>query len=140
MSIDKSKFEITKEGSVATVTYNDEDAFYEGSDISKKVFKEVFDHSHDYVEKVSVAAADQATEIMANDKDIDDVSFTFPYGVSKRGKVNVNAKRSTTFRGIGDRPDVTRSDLRVAVSDPLTKMSKTKLKDLQAKMTEELLG
>jgi len=139
MSLDKKDFEVEKSGSVATVTCTDDNAFFAG-DVSKKDIETVFKHSHDYVESCTTAASDMASDIMSKDKKIDEVVFTMPYGISKRGKLNVKAKRSVTFPGMSGRPDVTRSDLRVVVKDPHSSMSKTKLKELQAKMTEELLG
>jgi len=139
MALSKDNFKVEKSGSVATVTCEDDNAFFD-TDLTKKQIKDVFDHAHGYIEKAANVAADMATDIMKKDKKVNEVSFALPYGVSKRGGLNIQARRSTTFRGVGDRPDVTRSDLRVAVKDPMSKVSKTKLKAMQARMTEELLG
>jgi len=139
MSLDKKDFKVEKSGNVATVTCTNEDAFYEGTDISKKDIKAVFDHSHQYIEECANAAAEQATAIMAKDKKVNEVTFSMPYGVSKRGEVSIKTRRSVTYPGINGSADVTRSDLRVVVKDPLTKMSKTKLRTLQKSMTEQLL-
>jgi len=138
MSLDKNKIEVVKAGNTATVTYTDENAFYEG-DITKAELKRAFDHSSEYITECATLAADVSTDIMKSDKKIDNVVVKCPYGVSKRGSFEAKARRSVTFRGIGDHPDVTRSDLKVVVTDPLTKVSKSKLKDMQAKMTSALL-
>jgi len=138
MSLSKDDFKIEKVGNTATCVCTNEEAFYEG-DLTKKQIKEVFDHSQSYLNKCAEVTAEVATSIMGKDKAIDNVLFNLPYGVSKRGCVDVKTRRTVTFPGIGTNPDVTRSDLRMVVKDPLTKVGKTKLKDLQANMTAELL-
>jgi len=140
MAIDAGKFEVSKTEGIATVKYNDENAFYEGTELSKKVIKEVFDHAHSYIEEATKAAAEQSTKIMSEDKDIDKVVVEYPYGVSKRGQVNVVAKRSQTFKSPADGTEVTKSTLGVTVKDPLTKVSKSKIQDLTKEMTATLLS
>jgi len=81
MGIDKTKFEVSKVDGVATLSYKDDNAFYEGTDLSKAVIKQVFDHASAYIE-------DTATTVAINN-----VIATVPYGVSKRGEVGVKVKR-----------------------------------------------
>jgi len=138
--IDESKFEVEKANGIATVKYTDENAFYEGTELSKKTIKEVFDHASEYIEEATVAASKQATDIMSSDKSVDKVVVEYPYGVSKRGSVTVAANRAQTFRNPTDGSEVTKSTLKVAVTDPLTKVSKTKVRELTAAMTESLLS
>jgi len=139
MSITKNDFKTEKAGETATVSCEKDDAFFADTELTKKQFKEVFDHSNAYLEKCATVASEVAVDIMSKDNAINNVMFTMPYGVSKRGSVDIRAKRTVTFPGIGDKPDVTRADLRVIVKDPLTKVSKTGLRALQQKMTKELL-
>jgi len=139
MAIDAEKFEVSKTEGIATVKYNDENAFYEGTELSKKVIKEVFDHAHSYIEEATKTAAEQSTKIMSKDKDIDKVVVEYPYGVSKRGQLNVVAKRSQTFTSPADGTEITKSTLSVTVKDPLTKVSKSKIQDLTKEMTATLL-
>lgn len=141
MALDKNLFEVETSNGVATAKYTNEGAFYEDTELTKTVIKEVFDHAHDYIESATVAASEKATEIMEADSSVDKVVMSFPYGVSKRGSIDVIANRSQTFRNPTD-PDksVTKSTLKVAVSDPLTKVSKSKVRDLAGKMTESLLS
>jgi len=138
MSLDKSNIEVVKAGDTAIVTYKDEDAFF-GGDLTKAELKRAFDHSSAYIAKCAEVSAEVSTDIMTKDKGISNVLVKYPYGVSKRGTVEAKARRSVTFRGIGDHPDVTRSDLKIVVSDPLTKVSKSKLKVMQSKMSAALL-
>lgn len=140
ISLDPTKFEIEKAGGVATVNYTDDDAYYSSTDIEKSVLKNVNAHNSNYVEACAKAGSDIATKIMAKDKSIDVVHVKLPYGISKRGHVDVNSKRSVTYPGMNGRDPVTRSDVRVVVKDPMSTMGKSKLKELQAKMTETLLG
>ena len=140
IEFDKSKFEVSKSEGVATVTYTGEKVFMEGTDIPATEVKAVFKYAEEFIEAGTVAATAQATAIMDKDSKIDVVNVELPYGISKRGAVNLKAKRSHTYPGIGDRPDVTKSTLSVAVKDPATKMSKTKVKALEAEMTKKLLG
>ena len=136
---DQSKFEVTKADGVATATYTDETVFKDNTDIPFAQMKKVMDYASEFVGEAAEAAATKATEIMSDDKSIDKVVFNMPYGVSKRGQVNVIANRSQTFRSPADGSEVTKSTLKVAVKDPLTKVGKTKIKELESKMTETLL-
>jgi len=139
IKIDKSKFEVAKTDGVATITLNDDNAFYEGTDISKKTFKEVFDHAHAYIEAGTTAAKDIAVKTMEKDKSIDKVFVGMPYGISKRGGLDVVAKRSHTYPGVNGAPSVTKSTLKVQVNDPLTKAGKSFVKSNEAEMTATLL-
>jgi len=140
MSIDAKKFKVEKAGNTATLVYEDDAAFYADTELPKTEIQRVFKHASEYVTDCATVAADVATKLMAKDKKIDEVIMTMPYGVSKRGNVTARAKRTVTFPGIGDNPSVTRSDIRISVRDPLTKTPRSKLKELQAKMTEQLLS
>ena len=139
IEIDTGKFEVSKADGVATVTLNDEGAFYQGTDLTKSQIKEVFDHAHDYIEAGTTAAKNIAVKTMEDDKSIDKVFVGMPYGVSKRGGLDVVAKRSHTYPGMNGSADVTKSTLKVAVSDPLTKPAKSFIKSNEAEMTAALL-
>jgi len=140
MNFDTSKFEVNKNGNVATVTYNDENAFYEGYDGTKAEVKKVFSHAQEYIDSATATAADQATSIMEKDTDIEKVLVDYPYGVSKRGNVTITSKRSQTFRSPADGSEIVKSTIGVAVKDPLTKVSKSKISELSKSMTATLLS
>ena len=140
MNFDTSKFEVNKSEGIATIAYNDENTFYKGFDGTKAEVKKVFSHAHDYIEKATEAAAEQATDIMKNDSDIEKVVVEYPYGVSKRGSLTVMAKRSQTFRSPADGSEIVKSTISVAVKDPLTKVSKSKVSELSKTMTSTLLS
>ena len=137
---DDKKYEVSVANGVATVGYIDEGAFFEGCEVSKVDMKKVFDHAGAYIADASASASVKATEIMTDDKSVDKVVFAYPYGMSKRGSVDVLASRSQTFRNIKDGSDIVKSTLRVAVKDPLTKASKSAVKALEATMTAALLS
>lgn len=139
MSFDKDKFKVETNGDVATVECTDDNLFYEG-DISKADLKRAFDHSKEYIEKCAGTAETIATEIMTKNKGVNEVNFKMPYGVTKRGDVTVKAKRSVTFPGRNGFDPVTRSDLKLRVNDPHSKVTKAKIKKMQSRMTEALLG
>ena len=140
IEFDEGKFDVTKTNGVATVTYGDKEAFFEGTEISKKVLKEVFDYENDYIMATNVSSAKQATELMEKDKDINEVIVEFPFSPSARGKVNVIAQRSQTFRSPKDGSEVIKSTLRTVVKNPFQKLSKSKVQDLTKAMTETLLS
>jgi len=140
MGIDKTKFEVSKVDGVATLSYKDDNAFYEGTDLSKAVIKQVFDHASAYIEDTATTVADVAQNIMTEDSEINNVIATVPYGVSKRGEVGVKVKREHTYKGMNGNDDVTKSTLAVAVKDPLSKLAKPKIKAMEAKLTEALLS
>jgi len=140
MSLDKSKFTITKAGSVATAEYKDENAFFGNDDVSRKDIEKVFKHAQDYVTDCAKVSAELSTEVMKDDSKIDEVHVTMPYGVSKRASVTAKARRSVTYPGMNGGDPVTKSDLRVVVKDPHSKVSKTAMKEMQSQMTKELLS
>ena len=140
IEFDEGKFDVTKTNGVATVTYGDKEAFFEGTEISKKVLKEVFDYENDYIMATNISSAKQATELMEKDKDINEVIVEFPFSPSARGKVNVIAQRSQTFRSPKDGSEVIKSTLRTVVKNPFQKLSKSKVQDLTKAMTETLLS
>jgi len=134
------KFKVTKAGNVATVEYEDENAFY-NTELSKKQIHEVFDHAQKYVDSCAESASEMATDIMSKDDKIDQVNFTMPYGTSKRGQVDIKTKRKVTFPSmVKGNDDIVRSDMRVVVKDPQSKVKKSRLKEMQHKMTEILLS
>ena len=140
ITFDPKKFEVSKADGVATVTYGDKEAFFEGTEISKKVLKEVFDYENEYIAATNVVSAKQATELMKKDKGVNEVIVEFPFSPSARGKVNVIAQRSQTFRSPKDGSEVTKSTLRTVVKNPYLKMTKSKVQELTAAMTETLLS
>ena len=136
----EDNYEVTVANGVATVGYTEDNIFTEGCDVSKADMKKVFDHASNYIASASEAAAVKATALMKKDKSVDKVVFAYPYGMSKRGSVDILANRSQTFRNIKDGSDIVKSTLRVAVKDPLTKASKSTVKALEATMTATLLS
>jgi hypothetical protein len=135
-----ANFETTKTGDVVTLKCTEEDAYYKGTELSKKVIKEVFDHTHAYLTSKAEEAAVEATKVMEDDSDINKVIVTYPYSPSKRGELNIVANRSQTFRSPTDGSEVIKSTLKVVVKDPFNKVSKTTIRGLTGKMTESLLS
>lgn len=140
MAILDKDFTTEKVGEVATLTYADTDAFKNGTELPMSEMKKVFDYAHDYIEKATERASVEATKIMEKDKKINKVIVSYPYGMSKRGEIGVTAKRSQTFKSPADNSEVTKSTLAVVVHDPLSKVSKAKVKALSATMTASLLS
>ena len=139
IEIDASKFEVVKAEGVATITLNDESAFFQG-DITKADMKRVFDHAHDYIEAGTTAAKEIAVKTMEGDKSVEKVFVSMPYGVSKKGSLDVVAKREHTYPGMNGSAPTTKSTLKVAVTDPLTKAGKSFIKGHESEMTKALLS
>lgn len=137
---DDNNYEVTKNGTVAVVKYNDEKAFYVDTELTQKTIREVFNHASNYINEATTAAAEQAESIMKEDKAIDKVVVEYPYGVSKSGNVTVSANRSQTFKIPGKDEEITKSTIAVSIKDPLTKVSKSKINKLKAQLTESLLS
>jgi len=140
MAILDKDFTVEKVGEVATLTYTDTDAFKNGTEIPMSEMKKVFDYAHEFIEKATEKAATESTTIMEKDKKINKVIVSYPYGMSKRGEIGITAKRSQTFKSPADGSESTKSTLTVAVHDPLSKVSKAKVKALSATMTASLLS
>jgi len=138
---DQSKFETNVTNGIATVAYSDKDAFKNGTDIPLAEMKRTFDYAQTYLEEAATESAGVATKIMEDDKSVDKVIIEYPYGISKRGNVTVTAKREQTFKSPADPTvEVVKSTLAMAVKDPLTKVSKSKIQDLTKTMTAKLLS
>jgi len=137
---DESKFETTVNNGVATVTYDDDSAFKNGTDIPFAEMKRTFDYAGEYIAEATTTSASHAEDIMKKDKSVEKVVIELPYGVSKRGTMAVTANREKTFKGMNGGADVTKSTIAVVVKDAATKMSRTKIKDLEKQMTSTLLG
>lgn len=139
IEIKQDQFEVAKADGIATITYGDDKAFFANTDMKKNDIKAVFDYAHEYIEAGTTAAKEVAVKTMEDDKSIDKVFVNLPYGVSKRGGLDIVAKREHTYPGMNGSPSVTKSTLKVAVTDPLTKPAKSFIKSNEADMTARLL-
>lgn len=142
---DEKKFTATSNNGVATVSYEDEAAFKNGTDIPYAEMKRTFDYAGQYIEEATTTSAKYAENLMKKDKSVDKVIVELPYGMSKRGSVAVTANREKTFPGMKlkdgqKRPDVTKSTIGVIVRDAAIELSRPKIKDMEQQMTKTLLG
>ncbi len=137
---DKSKFESTTVDGVLTLKYSDEEAFKNGTEIPFKTLKEVSEYQHEYIEKATELAANEAKDAMEKDDKINKVIVNYPYSTSKRGAIDVAVDRSKTFKSMTGGEDIVKSTVRVAVQDPITKVSKSRVKELESDLTKALLG
>ena len=76
---------------------------------------------------------------MSSNKNVNKVIVEFPYTTSARGGVDVTVHRSKTYPGMNGGPEVTKSAISVAVTDPYTKIKAT-VKSLEQDLTKALLG
>lgn len=136
---DKSKFESTEVNGVVNLTYNDENVFKNGTDIPFKTMKEIDDYRAQYLDNATHLAAQQAEEIMKKNGKINKVTVSFPYTTSKRGTVDISVDRSKTFQGMNGSDPVTKSKVTVVVTDPVNKVSKSRIKELETDLTKVLL-
>ena len=139
LEFDKSKIKTTKANGVITLTYEDDDVYKNGTDITFKALKEADSYRSEYLKKATEFAAEQAKSELKRDKTIEKVIVNSPYTTSARGQASVIVDRSKTFKGIGDNPDVTKSKVTIAVKDPLNKVSKPTIAALEKELTALLL-
>lgn len=138
---DNTKFTSTTVDGVVTLSYEDEKSFTAGDEsISQKDLKAASEYTAKYVEEATKLAATEAQAIMEKDSGTNKVLINFPFSTSKRGNLGIAVDRSKTYPGIQDRPDVTKSTIRVTATDPVMRMSKSKIKDLEKDLTAALLG
>lgn len=141
LTFDEKKFNVTKVEGVATVAYEDKDVYYQNDDeLTKATIDKVNKHNNNYIASVATAAKEQSISIMKEDSSIEKVIVELPYGTSTKGSVEVAAKRSHTYKGMNGGPDVTKSTMKVVVTDPLSKLGKTAIKAHEAEMTEALIA
>lgn len=137
INLDKG-FETTKNDGVATLTYNDEKAYMENSEVSKEDTIKVFKHSGEFIAGATEAAAAEATVMFNDDKELDKVNAEFKYGPTGSGRINVAINREKTFRVPGTDNSVTRPDIQTKVKHVDMGMGKTAIKNLQDKMKDAI--
>ena len=138
---DNSKFKSTTVDGVTSLSYDDEKSFSAGDDkVSAKELKAASDYTAKYVEEATKLAASEAQTIMEKDDKTNKVIVNYPFSTSKRGNLNVAIDRSKTYPGMQGRPDTVKSTVRVTATDPVMRMSKTKIKDLEKDLTAALLS
>lgn len=136
---DKSKFEKTEVGGTVNLTYKDEDAFKNGTEIPFKTMKEVEAYKAEYLEKATEIAVAESKAIMEKNSKINKVIVNFPYTTSKRGSVDISVDRSKTYPGMNGSDPVTKSKVTALVTDPINKVSKSRIKEFETELTKVLL-
>lgn len=134
--LDQTSFDRAVAGNTLTLTCKDADAFKNGTDIDIKTIKKVEAYRNEYIEKATNIAQEKATEELKKNNNIERVVVEFPFTTNARGHCNVVVDREKTFHVPGEKDEnktITRPNITVSVKDPSSKMSKTKIKELQAK-------
>lgn len=134
--LDQTSFDRAVAGNTLTLTCKDADSFKNGTDIDIKTIKKVEAYRNEYIEKATNIAQEKATEELKKNKNIERVVVEFPFTTNARGHCNVVVDREKTFHVPGEKDEnktITRPNITVSVKDPSSKMSKTKIKELQAK-------
>lgn len=137
---DKSKLKKEILDKQLVYTYEDDDAYKKGSEISAKTLKAVEDYRNEYLEKAVDLVAAEAEKEMKKNSSIEKVVAQFPFTTSQRGVLNINVDRSKTFQGVGDAEPVTKSKISVFVKDPFNKVSKKHIRELEDGLTKTLLS
>ena len=128
---------------IAHVKYAQEDAYFkeaEGADIDSDTLKKVAKFNKTYIDEATAVSANYAKDLMLDKKDVDRVVTAIPYSTSTKGAVEVITTRSVTTTIPGTDRKVTKSGVKVAVTDPMTKATKASVNKLKASLTESLLS
>jgi len=131
------------ENGIATVKYSNENAYFDEAKeagIDSDTLKKVNKFSKTYIDEATTVAANHAKDIMLDDKAVDRVVSVFPYSTSSKGHVEVATTRSATTTIPGTDKTVTKSGLRVAITDPNTKANKSMITKLRNSLTEVLIS
>ena len=136
MGLKFAKPTVTVDGNVATATL-DEKAFIENAPVDEKVLKEVFTYIGDYTKEVTTTAADLAIETFKENKAVDVMNMTSPFGVSKRDSVTTTVKREVTYRNPKDGTEI-KSPAITQVVKSSTMKHKDQLKNNVNKIKEAL--
>lgn len=143
MIFDKSKFEQTEVDGVVNLSYTDEDAYKHGSKefttLSFTDLKNADNYRNKYIEEATELAAQEGKRIMEKNKKVDKVIVTVPFSTSKRGSIDISVDRSKTFQGMKGGDPVTKSKITTVVHDPISKVSKSKIKELESELTAVLV-
>ena len=132
------EFKTEVNGTVATVTYEDDNAFFENTDITKKQFKDVFDHTEAYVEAAAKAGAAEAKSVFKDNGDVETVKVKFPYTPSKRGHVLLNVEKAVTKTNNFTKETTTSPYIKVEVKDPFSRMTRDRVKELEVDLANAI--
>ena len=135
----KKEFEQNEVNGVLSMTCTNEDVFKNGTDIPFKTIKEVDAYRAKYLEEATEFATKEAKSIMESNNKINKVIVTVPFSSSKRGTVDISVDRSKTFQGMNGSDPVTKSKVTVVVTDPINKVSKSRIKELETELTKVLI-
>jgi len=135
-----SSFEKSNVEGTVTLTCKDENVFKDQSGIDWDLMKKYDKYKDDYLTKAAEFSANQAKEIMLEDKKVNKVIVQLPFTTSKRGSVDVAVDREKTYPGMNGAPAVTKSAVKLVVVDPYMKVSKPYIKGLEAELTKAILN
>lgn len=129
-----------QEGGELVIRYQNENAYFEGSDLPKKTLKDVADYNAKYLEEFANASTKIAEARMEKDSSINKVIVEAPFSVSKRGSVTNKVNREQEFHIPNSNGEtMKKSTVTLIVKDPSLKVSKSKIKELETALTGKLL-
>ena len=136
LNMDNTTTEIN--GALATVTYDDKKAYEDSlkeAGIDVKVAKELAVHNTAYLTGAMTTAGDLAKEIFGKNKEVNDIAFNFPFGVTPYSKGDIKAARQKSYPIPGKDTVVTKSKLTLAVKESSHHVKKSVVSEIEAELT-----
>lgn len=122
---------------VVTVEFP-EDSYFNGTDIPKKVLKQVFDYNKSYIAEASSTAGELSREIMEKDKNVTSVVSKFPYSPGKAGSFTLSTLRSKEYRNPATGEWNSAPSVQGVVKDPFGSVPKSLLRSIKADIAAAL--
>lgn len=132
------EFKTEVSGANTSIEYNDDGAFYNGTELSKKQIKDVFDHTENYIAEATKAGASKATDIFKNDDSVETVKVKFPFTPSKRGHIVLNIDKAFTKTNNFSKEKTTSPYIKVEIKNPFSKISRERVKELEGELAKAI--
>lgn len=140
-AFDKKHLEKNEKQSVngdVVYEYKDEGFLDTLSEDEKKSLKELNEKKNKFIEEAATFSEYHCVEEMKNDKDIKSISYKYNLG-DKKSNATIDITRSQTFTNKlhGDVQEVTKSKVKVSVTEPYSKLHHNFLDEMEKRLTKE---
>lgn len=140
---DKKNLEKNEKHSVegdVVYEYNGNEFLDDLTDEEKKALQVINEKKEKFIESAALFGEQHTVEEMTADKEIKSITYKFPMG-DKKAKATMTFNRSQTFtnRLSGDVQEVTKSKVKVVVTEPYSKISNKFLDEMEKRLSDKLL-
>jgi len=132
---------VEKNGNVANITVGDEKLYVEKAKeagIEKKTLETVAKFDEAYLNAAVENAVEKSEKVFLDDKDIEEIVVTTPFGINKSSKIHTQVKRAVTSPIPGTDKTVTKPRIKNVVNTNRYNVPKAKLKRLADSLNKKI--